>query len=124
MRRLGALISQKCPNCEEGSVYEKNTYFGFGKIRDNCPKCAHKFDREPGFFFGAMYVSYALTIAECVGTFIICQFFFDTFFSVWMVPILLGVILILSGFNYTYSRIIWMYLFTGKGKSHTATIEH
>lgn len=122
MSGITALIKQKCPNCHEGDIYKKRTYLGFGKILDNCPNCNHKYDKEPGFFFGAMYVSYALTVAEGVGTFIICQFFFEALFDVWMVPILLGVILLLSGFNYTFSRIIWMYLFTRKGKSLTGKV--
>jgi len=120
MNRLSALFKQKCPNCYAGDIYKKRTYLGFGKIHDRCSHCDHKYDKEPGFFFGAMYVSYALTVAEGVGTFIICQFFFESFLSIWMVPILLGVILLLAGFNYTFSRIIWMYLFTGKGTSKSA----
>ncbi len=106
MSRFKALVGHQCPNCHEGKIYKEPTIFWFGKMNDNCPSCGHKFDKEPGFFFGAMYVSYALTVAEGVGTFIICQFFFSSFFDVMMVPILLAVIVLLSGFNYTLSRVI------------------
>ena len=35
-----------------------------------CPVCAQPFDIEVGFYFGAGYVSYALTVAFSAATFI------------------------------------------------------
>lgn len=37
---------------------------------DHCPECGLSFMPEPGFYYGAMYVSYALTIALSVFNFI------------------------------------------------------
>ena len=37
---------------------------------DQCPECGLSFMPEPGFYYGAMYVSYALTIALSVFNFI------------------------------------------------------
>ncbi|NOQ75724.1 MAG: DUF983 domain-containing protein [Crocinitomix sp.] len=119
MNRFNAIIKSKCPNCYQGEIYSKKRLFWFGKINDNCESCGHKFDKEPGFFLGAMYVSYGLVIAECVAAFVIVQFFFESFLDARMVPIMLGVILVMSGFNYSFSRVIWMFLFTGKGRSLT-----
>ena len=31
-------------------------------MRDACPVCGLRFEREPGYFLGAMYVSYGLSI--------------------------------------------------------------
>lgn len=119
MTRFSALWNYRCPNCEKGSIYQRKDRFWFGKMHDKCQICEHKFDKEPGFFFGAMYVSYGLNVAEGIATFIICQFFFASFFDRMMVPILLVVIILLSGFNYTLSRVIWIYFFTQKGQSLT-----
>jgi len=33
-------------------------------MNPTCPVCGHRFEREPGFFQGAMYVSYALGVGE------------------------------------------------------------
>lgn len=119
MNRFSALSKSKCPNCHQGEIYQKKHLFSFGKINDDCESCGHKFDKEPGFFMGAMYVSYGLVIAECVAIFVLIQFFFTSFLDVRMVPIMLSVILLMSGFNYSFSRVVWMYLFTSKGASQT-----
>lgn len=119
MNRFKALAKSKCPNCHEGEIYEKKRLFWFGKIHESCPSCGHKFEKEPGFFMGAMYVSYGLAIAECVATFVLVQLFFEQFLDTRMVPIMLAVILVTSGFNYSFSRVLWMYMFTSKGSSLT-----
>ena len=36
-------------------------------MHDKCPKCSEDFFREPVFYFGAAYVSYALTVALWVA---------------------------------------------------------
>ena len=119
MNRITALVMGNCPNCEKGKIYTDKLGLTYAKIRERCPHCAHKFDKEPGFFFGAMYVSYTLSIAAGVGAYILCRFFFASSLDMWMIPFVLGTIFILTGFNYNYSRIIWIYLFTKKGKSLT-----
>ncbi len=37
---------------------------GVFAMNPTCSVCGHRFEREPGFFQGAMYVSYALGIGE------------------------------------------------------------
>jgi hypothetical protein len=100
-------------------VYEKRTGFSLKlpKMREQCTECEHRFSREPGFFQGAMYVSYGLAMAEVIATFVLCQFFFDRVFDVRMFGIIVGVVVLLSLFNYRLSRVIWMYLFTPKQKT-------
>ncbi|WP_027418692.1 hypothetical protein [Crocinitomix catalasitica] len=121
MSRLISLVKGQCPNCENGDVFKSKLGFRYGKMNDSCSNCHHKFDKEPGFFLGAMYASYALGIAEAVGAFIIAQFFFTEVLNFWMIPIVLGTIIMFSGFNYNYSRVIWMYMFTKKGTSKSQT---
>jgi uncharacterized protein (DUF983 family) len=53
--RLGAIIAQRCPVCLEGRMFT-----GLFRMNEACPVCGHHFMREPGFFQGAMYVSYTL----------------------------------------------------------------
>lgn len=31
-------------------------------MHESCPDCALKFEREPGYFLGAMYISYGLAL--------------------------------------------------------------
>ncbi|WP_243739403.1 hypothetical protein [Flavicella sediminum] len=76
-----------------------------------CASCHHKFQKEPGFFVGAMYVSYALGIAEVLATFFVLGLFFEKTFDLRMLPIIATVIVLLTFFNVRFSRMIWMYLF-------------
>jgi hypothetical protein len=36
-------------------------------MHDRCPVCGLRFNREPGYFLGAMYISYGLGIAVVVA---------------------------------------------------------
>lgn len=82
---------------------------------EDCPHCHYHFEKEPGFFLGAMYVSYALTIAEGVTIYLLARVF--TASSAVILPVIIAVIILLSLTNFMYSRLIWMYLFTQKADS-------
>lgn len=85
-------------------------------MNTECSNCATNFEKEPGFFYGAMYVSYALAIAESVGIFILCQLFFERFLDPAMIIFILAGIALFSTTNYKLSRVIWVYLFIKKPK--------
>src|SRR6058998_576038 len=55
--RLRAIIRQRCPVCLQGAMFR-----GRFEMNATCPVCGHRFEREPGFFQGAMYVSYGIGI--------------------------------------------------------------
>ncbi|MGJ1205428.1 DUF983 domain-containing protein [Sphingobacterium lactis] len=78
-----------------------------------CPACDLKFEKEPGYFYVAMYVSYAMSVAEliaaCVATYVLT----GNLESPWLyVIVALAVTLILAPFNNRYSRIILLYWMT------------
>ena len=85
------------------------------KMNETCSECGHKFLKEPGFFQGAMYVSYGLAMAITIATFVMCQFFFEKAFEIEMFYIICAVVVLSSWQTYKYSRVIWMYMFTAKG---------
>ena len=65
---------------------------------------------EPSFFYGAMYVNYALTVAIGVTTFVISKVFLDTsllqaFLAVFVI------LLLLAPLNLRLSRILWINIF-------------
>jgi uncharacterized protein (DUF983 family) len=57
-RKCWALLRQRCPRCAEGRVYAHGM-----DMNDRCPVCGLIFEREPGYFLGSLYVSYALAVA-------------------------------------------------------------
>jgi len=42
-------------------------------MHENCSQCGLHYQIEPSFFYGAMYVSYGLTVAIGVATFILAK---------------------------------------------------
>lgn len=71
-----SIFGFKCPKCHEGELYPTTT-FSFQKsfeMHDRCPHCDHNFNPEPGYYFGAMFISYIITGFFClfvVGTLIL-----------------------------------------------------
>lgn len=57
------ILNLKCPRCQEGDLFETST-FSFQKSFDmprQCPHCGQKYFLEPGFYYGAMFISYIIT---------------------------------------------------------------
>lgn len=50
-----------CPNCGGGGLFA-----GPLKMHEDCPSCGLRFEREEGFFLGAMVFNYTLTILLAV----------------------------------------------------------
>jgi len=107
------IFKGKCPKCHKGQVFETNgnpILLKMPKMHTSCPNCHHHFEKEPGYFTGAMYVSYALSIAEVVALLIALSLVFPMnmdYLIIFVISLLLG----LSSFNFRISRLIWMYLF-------------
>lgn len=113
-KRIYSVLNSKCPVCHEGDFFiTKNPYDlkNFSKNHERCSVCNHKFEWETGFFFGAMYVSYALGIALGVAIFIATYVLFpQSPYYVYIAGILTGLIIFFP-LNFRLSRIVWMNLF-------------
>ena len=71
---LNSILTGSCPKCQEESMYVvKNPYklSTIYQMHDTCSHCRTKYKIEPSFFYGAMYVSYGVTVAIGVGVFVI-----------------------------------------------------
>jgi uncharacterized protein (DUF983 family) len=60
---LGAICRQRCPRCRQGKIFLSSIFLGFPKMRQHCAVCDLKFQREEGYFLGAMYISFGLALA-------------------------------------------------------------
>jgi uncharacterized protein (DUF983 family) len=56
------IVHQLCPRCRLGKIFRSSIFF-FPKMHERCPVCGLKFEREQGYFLGAMYISYGLALA-------------------------------------------------------------
>lgn len=117
-QRIISLLQGKCPKCETGDVFKtKGNLFllRMPVMNETCPHCNHKFEREPGFFFGAMYVSYAIAVAEMVSIIVAWTVLMpEAEFDYKIILLFVTTLVLLIFPNFRLSRIIWMYFFTKK----------
>ena len=110
-----ALVAGKCPRCRRGNMFQGATYSLHNKTNEFCPHCGMKFEIEPGYFYAAMYVSYALNVAESVTIGVATYVLTGNITSPWLyLATILGGCLLLAPFNYRYSRIILLYWLSPK----------
>jgi uncharacterized protein (DUF983 family) len=115
--KVQALIEARCPQCRTGKMFLGGTY-GFKRQRTNdvCPYCGLEFEIEPGYFYAAMYISYAMSVLEVVLIGFL-TFFLTNSESPWVYStVLFLAIILLAPFNYRYSRLILLFYLTPKIK--------
>lgn len=56
----GDIWGQRCPRCRMGRIFRYSIWRGLPKMFERCPVCDLRFEREPGYFLGAMYISFVL----------------------------------------------------------------
>ncbi|MFY0600479.1 MAG: DUF983 domain-containing protein [Cyclobacteriaceae bacterium] len=110
-----AILECKCPQCREGSMFTNRAYDlrRFGKMPENCPKCDFRFEKEPGFFYGAMYISYGLSVAIFLVTVFSLMIFGGDLPLITYILAVSGVAILLYPLNFRYSRVIFVNIFGG-----------
>jgi hypothetical protein len=120
--RLYSILNRKCPFCHEGDFFVAHPYnlARAGDTYDRCGKCGGRFSMEPGFYYGAMYVSYAFGTAVCVAVWLTLYLFWPAA-SLWtQIGAIIAVLIISAPWLYATSKITWANLFFKyRGTSHT-----
>jgi len=68
-----SVMQNKCPRCREGQLFTTKNAYDFKnntKMNEQCPVCGQPTEIEVGFYYGTAYVSYAVTVAFSVATFV------------------------------------------------------
>lgn len=111
--KLYSIFTGTCPVCHTGKMYSVRNPYRLShtlKMNENCSCCSTKFKIEPSFFYGAMYVSYAVGVAIAFSMFLLANILIglgrlDTFiFITTTLFVLLPVIV-------RVSRNIWINFF-------------
>ena len=112
IREIGRILSRgvrlRCPRCGEGPLFA-----GLFSMHPQCPHCALTFEREQGYFVGAIYINYAATTLIAIAGFLMLDYFTPISLSQQLLG--WGVFAILFPlFFFRYSRSLWLsvdYLF-------------
>jgi hypothetical protein len=86
-----------------------HVFLGFYSMNPQCPECAFKFEKEPGYFLGSMIAAYFLCAFALVPTLVVL-FFVAKAEPFWIVTIGIIQIAALHPFLYRYSRLAWLFL--------------
>ncbi len=103
MNLVGAVILMRCPRCRKGGVYR-----GFLRTRPACLECGLEFEREAGYFTGAMYASYFLGIFATMPVWLTLLLLGEPFPVILAATI--GVVVLMTPLSFHYSRVIWLHL--------------
>jgi len=77
-----------------------------------CSKCEASFEPEPGFYFGALYVSYAFTCGIFAAVSLILYYTVNPAEWVYITAVIASAILFIP-VSFSYSRILFFYWFGG-----------
>lgn len=109
-----ALLSGKCPSCRKGDIFKYPFYrvAHFADMHDRCSSCGAGFQPEPGFYFGAMYITYAFNTAIIIAFGLALYYWVELPETVYL--ILIALLAVLSTpFSFRVSRVLWLYWFGG-----------
>lgn len=103
--RLGALLKGLCPRCRAGKIYRRAL-----TMHERCPVCDLKYEREQGYFLGAMGVSYVLGLSVLTLVLVVLSY---GVFPEWpaykaLLPTL-AIYLPMLPFITRASRILWIH---------------
>ena len=113
MSKIGAIVGMRCPRCHEGKLFKNSNSFNLKTLHEmnkTCSCCGQNFDPEPGFYYGAMYASYGLSV-------VLFALFFIVFVHVYPISSFAFIasytitLLALFPFIFRYSRVIYIHLF-------------
>lgn len=111
--KLYSILTGSCPKCGKDNMYiEKNPYI-ISKVldmHDNCSNCGLHYKMEPSFFYGAMYVSYAVSVAFGIATFIISFVILESTILTAFFAIVLSLVIFFPVIL-RLSRNIWINIF-------------
>ncbi|TXE06117.1 DUF983 domain-containing protein [Seonamhaeicola algicola] len=116
--KLYSIFTGSCPKCHQESMYTNKNAYNLTetlKINERCSHCNTKYRIEPSFFYGAMYVSYAVGVAFAVAAFVISNLIFNANLKVTFISIV-GTLVVFMPVIMRLSRNIWINFFMSYDK--------
>jgi uncharacterized protein (DUF983 family) len=106
---LRCILQQRCPRCRMCGIFRYSIFRGFPKMCERCAICDLKFEREPGYFLGAMYLSYGLGVLIMAP--IALLLWFLTGWPITKVILWAAVLFLPFAPTITlFARVLWIYL--------------
>jgi uncharacterized protein (DUF983 family) len=110
---FSSLFGLRCPTCRRGDLFPTSS-FSFSKPFlqwDQCPKCGQNFFPEPGFYYGAMFISYIGSAFFCLGFVMLLHWILD-----WSIAGSFAALLAVAGLLF-----VWWFRFSRSAYFHLVT---
>ena len=111
--KLNSILTGSCPRCQNESMYLDKNPLHFSKLlkmNEKCSHCGLKYQIEPSFFYGAMYVSYGLNVALGVAAFIISYVILNSSIKTAFISIIVSNV-VLFPFVLRWARNVYINMF-------------
>ncbi|NRB49682.1 MAG: DUF983 domain-containing protein [Saprospiraceae bacterium] len=110
MNLLKSIVQYRCPRCRTGKLFnEPFDFYNPLDMPERCPTCNQHFEPEPGFYFGAMFVSYGLSAILLLVPALILVLGYD-----WSATRAMIVILAIGAISFfrilRLSRSVWIHI--------------
>lgn len=112
------IFNHKCSRCRTGNMFQDKSSYklkSFMKMNEHCPACGQRMEIEMGFYYGTGYVSYIITIAFSVFTFvawwILIGFSLNDNRVFWWMGINAVLMFLLQPWFMRFSRAVWLSFF-------------
>ncbi len=110
-----SVLDNRCPRCRIGKIFKTSNPYDLKncvKMNTNCLVCGQPTEIEVGFYYGTGYVSYALTVAFSVATFLawwlIIGMSLDDNRFFWWIGVNAVLMILLQPIFMRLSRSIWL----------------
>lgn len=108
---IKSIFGLRCPRCREGKLFTQpfkltNAF----SMPSHCPKCHLNYYREPGFYYGAMFIAYGISAWVFFVIGLVMTFGFGMEFNTALI-----VILVVAAVSFIYvfrlARSLWIHIF-------------
>ena len=116
--KINSILTGSCPRCQKESMYLDQNLLHLSKLlkmKEKCGHCGLKYQIEPSFFYGAMYVSYGLNVVLMIMVFLLSFFVFEAKVGTTFIAII-AVLGIMFPFVMRLSRNIYINMFVSYDK--------
>jgi uncharacterized protein (DUF983 family) len=111
---LMTLLTFSCPRCRQGKLFHRGNLMNPGslfKMHAHCPQCEQTFEPEPGFYFGAMFISYGINTALFIAAWVGLTLVYPDYSLTLLLGLLTAVAILGLPLTYRLSRSIWLAIF-------------
>ena len=101
---LGRAARLRCPRCGGTRLFS-----GWFRMAQSCALCGLRFERAQGYFVGAIYINYAVTVAIAIGGYLVLWWLMELSTAAQL-ALWLPVVVLFPLWFFRYSRSLWLAL--------------